>query len=528
MKEIVLPRQINGQPPPTLQGRRQVTVVGANGSGKTRFINEIAHNLGDGAFRVSALNALFDIGAREHVPMSIESLYRSAVENVQFMRPSADTEFEMLLFLLLNDEMAGLFAYKMDLLSDDPQKPPELPRTKIDKVVRLWQEIFPKNEVLRANGRIRIRNQNGDSPYKPLQLSNGEKAVFYYIGAALYAPEGSVVIVESPTMFLHPSITQSLWTAIEGLRPDCTFLYLTHDVDFVTSRTDNLTVWVRGCNVEANAWDYELLKPHESLSEQLIIDLAGSRKPVLFVEGDDTHSLDCRLYSLVFPEYTVKSMGSCNKVIETVRSFNDMSNLHHLDSYGIVDRDRRNDKEVEYLREKKIRVPDVAEIENMFLLEPVVRTMARRRGKDASDAFGRIRANVLRLFKQELRQQALLHTRHHVKRMVEVVIDRKFPNINALEQHVQDIVEQIAPRKAYDQLCSRFNEYVRKGDYRSVLKVFNQKSMLNDSELAVLCGYTRKEDYINAVFNVLKGNGRDAATLREAIRGCFDDEAVDS
>ena len=49
--------------------------------------------------------------------------------------------------------------------------------------------------------------------------------------------------------------------------------------------------------------------------------------------------------------------------------------------------------------------------------------------------------------------------------------------------------------------------------------------MLNDSCLAQLCGYTRKEEYIDAVFNVLKGNGRDAAILRDAIRGCFSDEA---
>ena len=214
-----------------------------------------------------------------------------------------------------------------------------------------------------------------------------KKLCSFYIGATLYAPANSVIFVDSPTLFLHRTITQSLWTAIEGHRPDCTFVYLTHDIEFPASRTDNITVWIRGCDIRANAWDYEIIRPHETLSDQLIIDLIGSRKPVLFVEGDDTHSLDFKLYSLIFPEYTVKAMGSCNKVIETVRSFNGIQSFHHLDSYGIVDRDRRNAKEVQYLREKKIFVPDVAEIENLMMLEGVIRTVARLRGKNDVDVF---------------------------------------------------------------------------------------------------------------------------------------------
>ena len=63
-------------------------------------------------------------------------------------------------------------------------------------------------------------------------------------------------------------------------------------------------------------------------------------------------------------------------MIESTRSFNDLKQMHHLDSHGIVDRDRRTDAEVGYLRRKNILVPEVAEVENIFLLEDVVKTMA--------------------------------------------------------------------------------------------------------------------------------------------------------
>lgn len=517
--EITLPKRIDGQPAQVLTGKQQITVVGANGAGKTRFINRMAQDLGDTAFQVSALNALFTIKDNAIKANSISAIYNNAVQNAQFVKPIAETEFEMLLYLLLNDEITDLFAYKLQMLNSD--KKLEMPRTKIDTVARLWQDIFPKNEILRGNGQIKFRNLKASGPFKPLQLSHGEKAVFYYVGAALYAPKHCVIFVDSPTMFLHRSITQSLWTAIEGIRPDCTFVYLTHDLEFPTSRTDNLTIWVRNCDIEHEAWDYTIMNPHETLSEQLMLDILGARKPVLFVEGDSTHSIDYKLYSLIFPEYTVKPMGSCNKVIETVRSFNDIQNFHHLDSHGIVDRDRRNKEEVDYLRNKKILVADVAEIENLFLLENVVRTVARVRNKKEDYVFQKVRSTVMSMFKGELRKQALMHTRHRVKRTIEVVIDRRFQNINALEEHMLDLVNEIKPRAIYEDYCRSFNRYLQESDYKAVLRVYNQKSMLIETNIAPLCGFTKKDEYIKEVMRILKMGGKDAEIIRTEIKKCF-------
>ena len=40
-----------------------------------------------------------------------------------------------------------------------------------------------------------------------------------------------------------------------------------------------------------------------------------------------------------------------------------MKDFHTLDSKGIVDRDRRTEGEIAYLREQHIYVPNVAEVE---------------------------------------------------------------------------------------------------------------------------------------------------------------------
>ena len=109
---------------------------------------------------------------------------------------------------------------------------------------------------------------------------------------------------------------------------------------------------------------------------------------MLFIEGDSRHSYDARLYPAVFPECTVKPLGSCERVIEATRSFNAVQSFHNLAARGIVDRDRRTDSEVAYLRRRGVLVPDVAEIENLFLLEDVVKTVAGANGRDPEKAFG--------------------------------------------------------------------------------------------------------------------------------------------
>ncbi|MEE1337445.1 MAG: DUF4435 domain-containing protein, partial [Muribaculaceae bacterium] len=298
-------------------------------------------------------------------------------------------------------------------------------------------------------------------------------------------------------------------------------VYNTHDINFVSSRIENVCVWVRNYDLINNAWDYEIVEPDETLSEQLYYDLLGSRKPILFVEGDASHSIDSKLYSLIFNEYTVKPLGSCNKVIEATRAFNDLQNFHHLDSHGIVDRDRRSDKEVQYLREKKIFVPDVAEIENILMLEGVIKAVARWRKKDEANVFQKVKMAIMNQFKSELRKQALEHVRHRMKNMAAVCIDRRFRDIGSLEDHISDLLNELNPRAYYEELCRDFHRYVANGDYNSVLKVFNEKTMLVNSNVAALCGLVGKDEYIRTVLHILKGESREAKDIRKAIKKCF-------
>lgn len=504
---------------------RQVTIIGANGSGKTRFTDYIIGQMPQEALRLSALDAIYNNvkpdRAASALPCSIESRYNEAVKKPAFLHNSPQNLFECLITLLLNEEIAALVEYKVT--RDDSDKgAATLPPTKLDEVIRRWQQAFPDSHIKRQGARLMFSRDGTGDIYPQRRLSDGEKAVLYHIGAALYAPKGGTIFVDNPAMFLHPTMVRRLWDSVEAMRPDCRFVYITHDVDFAASRSENAIVWVRAYDPALQRWDYSLLPKAAGLSEEIYMAIIGDRKPVLFIEGDATHSIDAKLYPLVFQDFTVKSLGSCNKVIEVTRSFNDLKSFHHLQSSGIVDRDRRDEKEVEYLRSKQIFVPNVAEIENILMLEGVVRAVARHCHRDDDKVFAAVKRSIIGQFKQDVRKQALMHTRHRVKRIVEMRIDGRFVNITALEDHMQNLVNEINPRGMYERFCRDFNSYIRADDYPSVLRVYNQKSMVPGSNVAALCGLSgSKDSYVQTILTILKENLPEAPRLRQAITDCF-------
>lgn len=515
---IVLPPKKNGNRETIDLDSGRLIIIGANGAGKSRFTSALQQEMGDRAFKLSALKGLY--GSEEDT--SLMSLFEKTFGNSAF-KPQSANGIDALLALLMHDEMLNLINYKTELTSNPQAK---LHKTKLDIIAREWKKLFPDNNILVESGKFLFSRGEDPRSYSALKLSDGERAAIYYLAGVMYAPRNGVIFIDSPEMFMHPSIMQNLWNRIEELRPDCLFVFTTHDLEFASQNQDSTVVWVRDYDAASVTWDYDILPKQDGMNDEVYMAIIGARKPVLFIEGDGIHSIDAKLYPLVFSEYTVKSLGSCNKVIEATRTFNDLNAFHHLDSFGIVDRDRRDAHEVEYLRGKKVMVPEVAEIENIMMLEEVVRAVASARGKDENKVFEKVKRSVIAQFRHDLRQQALMHTRHRVKRTVEYRIDGKFNNINLFEQHIASLVSELNPRGLYENFCREFRRFVETDNYAGVLKVYNQKSMLSGSNVAALCGLKNKDEYIRCVISLLRGESAQGDRIREAIKNCFNKSGI--
>ena len=210
--KLTLPRRSDGSEPQhlSIDAGNSFVIIGANGAGKTRFTSAVVESIGASAFRVSALDGLY---GRHRVPDMAVSSLRSRCDDAVVAAlergGSVPTGLEMLLAQLMHEEMLNLIGYKLAVASNGGAS---LKRTRLDRVIDLWQGVFPDNKMLIDSGKILFSRGMAPDSYSEIKLSDGERAVLYYAGAVCYAPKGAVIFVDSPEIFLHPTLTNRCGT----------------------------------------------------------------------------------------------------------------------------------------------------------------------------------------------------------------------------------------------------------------------------------------------------------------------------
>lgn len=528
--DIILPKKKKSDQPLSVDSQI-IVVVGANGSGKTRFGSDLEKRYNRQTHRISAQKSLSmpkDVRPTSKSQAQSEFLYghfdnNGNADNLIYKKGSRwgdnpETfllnDYEKLMVLLHTEEYEMAIGFKDAYL---PSQNTPKPISNLDKVKEIWEYVLPHRKLIKRAGCIETFGvENADKPYNAAEMSDGERVIFYLVGEVVSAPENSIVIIDEPEMHIHKSITKKLWDKIENERLDCTFIYLTHDLDFAFSRHGALKIWAKG--YDGSTWDYDIINDHTQLPEQLFLEILGSRKPILFIEGDES-SIDYRLMSMVFTDYTIKPLGNCKKVFDTAISFKDQLSFHHIDSFGLIDRDRRTDEEVTFINHSNIWVANVAEIENFLIIEDVVRTVALEMGKNPDEVFPIVKSNVKNFFNTQIEKQALEHTISQV--------DRFFRN-STNSANVKTIVEfehdmeafwgQQNFRKMYDDILASFQIFANTEDYPNILKVFNNKGLLHNSGVANLCDLNPQNDaYLNYILKILKQQSNNSISIRNVI-----------
>lgn len=505
--KLILPKSQEEISASVLDGYSTLVVMGANGSGKSKFGTEIIKR-NKQAVRISSLNSLyFFVPAKES-----KLTYRGSL-----MRDEAHlSEFERLILVLMDEEIKASMSFRQRYAEGELVG--ELHETSLDKLRKIWSRLLPYSKLIIDNGQLKVQTIYDNSPYDILRMSDSEKIVFYLLGSVILLPADAIAVVDEPELHINRNQMASLWDELEQVRSDCSFVYLTHNIEFAMSRANSQKFWIKLIDFERRVWDYGVIASFDNIPEEIYLEMLGSRKPILFIEGTDQNSIDSKLYPLIFKDYTVRPLGGCAKVIETTKAFREQPKFHLFNVFGIVDRDRRTDDEVEYLQRNNILVPDVAEVENLLMLEPLIKAVARRMMKPEELVFAEVKRSVIKLFADELSVQALLHTRHRVRRTLELMIDRKVAGIDELEEHIKTLTDDFDTKGIYEALMTEFADFVKKEDYKSILRVYNQKGLLPRSKVFQLCGLSSKESYLNFVISLLKENKDEAVQIRNAIK----------
>ena len=470
-----------------------IVIIGANGSGKSKLGAWIEQQNMDNVHRISAQR---NLNFSENIPLKSysqaedlvfwgsddESGYWKQSKGARWHSGSAYTttmlqDFDNVLAALiaLTNKDNGDFVQMCRKAEAEGVPNPHTPFTPIDKLFSVWDDVFPQRDLKYSDAKFMasfIKDGNKVT-YSSTQMSDGERAVLYLAAQVLCVPENKTMIVDEPEVHLHRSIMNHLWCSLEQMRPDCLFIYITHDTQFAALHSNADKIWIK--EYDGQNWKLEKVDGTD-LPEDLLLDILGSRKNVLFVEGEK-NSYDTQLYTAMYPNYYVIPCGSCTQVISRTRAFRNGKALHHLNVYGIIDRDYRSDEEISELQKDYIYTIQVAEVENLFLVEELVRIIAMRFGQNADDIFENIKDYIVnQRFTNQIEKQICQSVVSHLKYQL-TAIEWATKNEAEAKQCLNNALTRIDYDTVKVEQRDKFQEALTSNNYKTVLKVFNEKNI---------------------------------------------------
>ena len=491
-----------------------VIIIGANGSGKSKLGAWIEKQKIDEVHRIGAQR---NLNFKENIPLKnyaeaetgvfwggnfSESASKNKIHRYKTPEPNTVTlwdDFDNVLsaLLALHNNSVNNFYNSCKTANEAETSWPKLPETVLDKLQKIWSEIFPHRQLIIDDFKF-YAVAEGVERYSATQMSDGERSVLYLAAQVLCVPENKIMIIDEPEIHLHRSIMNRTWLMLEKTRPDCLFIYITHDTQFASMHRNAEKIWIHSYN--GKTWEYEKITS-DDLPEELLFNILGNRNNVLFVEGCES-SYDTALYTIIYPNHYVVPCGSCTQVISRTKAFRRCSTIHHCEVHGIIDRDFRSDEELENFRKDGIYSLNVAEVENLFLVEEVLQAIAEHLGRNADETLEKIKSFVIdERFASEIDHQICQSTVAQLKYKLSC-IELSGKSGEDVKRSLTDGFQNIEFDKIFTAEGQRYQVVLKNADYAGVLKVFNSKSLL--TSIGQYLGIANKE-YPATVLNLLSG-----------------------
>lgn len=482
-----------------------VVLIGANGCGKTTFANSIRDELerSNNGIVIPAQKLLIfpsysSLPAFNTAKNDYETRQRTALDDKQTYTAAKNDDHPYSIAKEYSQELrilvSALIAERLEKRNEYCSKVEEGTivhradfSSKIDEVIRIWNNLI-EHRTLVCDNSCNLIIQYGEREYPAYRMSDGEREIFYIVGRVLLAKESSLIIVDEPELHLHKAILNKLWDTLENIRKDCMFIYLTHDVEFASSRVAN-KCWLKSyTRFLGEHWEIEPI--HESdIPENLLFKLLGSRKKVLFCEGHNG-SLDQKIFEILFPDYTIAPVQSCKEVINFTRAFNKIPNKY-IEAYGIIDRDFRTEAQLNALSDDNIFSYEVSEIENLFMIKDFIIGFAKYKREPCN--FDEIQAKVIELLNKNKEQQASSYLSQYINYQLK---EGEHLKNGKTKDEVKDSLHRLSQIDIdgyYNDRMSYLNSIIDAKDYPQVIRVYNNKGVHSIIEKALgISSYNHK------------------------------------
>lgn len=454
---------------------KNLVIIGANGSGKTFLANNLKEHIKSNGVIVSAQRLLLlpEIQNIKSLAITAHDLknVQTADKDIKGLDVAAlQKEFEALIQNMLAEDLATKKEYSRKAHQNTSEGLPiEVPvLSNLERMINLWNSVFISPKILQEDD-INIKAFVGSaSSYPVAEMSEGEKVVLFLIAHVLQSPDNGFIVVDEPEMHLHPIIHRNLWDKLEEERPDSKFIYLTHDLDFASSRINAKKLWLRSF-VFPDQFNLEDI-PSNEIPEPLLLELLGSRQNILFCEGLGK-SLDVKIYRILYPDYVIKPVGGCFEVMSFTRAFNKLENTT-TKAIGIIDADYHSTERLVALQVSRVFGLQVAEVENLLLAPEVLEAVC-----NDLEAVDKIKKLVLRQLQVECDLQ--------VAHFVSTKVDNYFKDSNvsrasdlaSLKANYETFEKQVEIDHWFRSRLKEIEAIVMRNDYDHALRIFNNKEL---------------------------------------------------
>jgi putative AbiEii toxin of type IV toxin-antitoxin system/uncharacterized protein DUF4435 len=482
-----------------LETGRSIVIIGANGSGKTRlgvliedaFPPEVSQRIA--AQKSLALNDKVSVISLERAQSALRTGYAEGGRQAHRVGHRWNNKPATHLLSDFDALQQTLFAHHNHVASKYLQEaklaPVPIPTTKLEELKAIWDELLPHRVLEVLDSTIKVLPQSRKAPsipsgsgatddsYHGSEMSDGERAIFYFIGQCLVAPPDGLIIVDEPESHVHTAIVGLLWDAIEKSRPDCGFIYITHNLEFAITRPGAAQYFIRAYDHSARRWEIEQLPQDTGLPEHVVAEIVGSRKPILFVEGE-RGSLDLTIYRSHYHKFTIIPIGSCEAVIHSVASYKGSASLHWLGVRGLVDGDDRDAAEIAHLLKLSVFALPVAEVENLLLLPDVFLALAEALLCD--DPVAKL-AILKTMVMAEAKSNADLvsaryTTRQLDRRLKRIEVGAK--DLGSLQSNYQAQLAGIDPATLFNAFKAKLLSSIQSENLPAVLQLYDNKGLL--------------------------------------------------
>lgn len=498
-----------------------VLLLGANGAGKTRLGIKIESELSQsinvhriGAHRNLALNTKVPPPSYEVALKRLRYGYDQGNENHRLGhrwqgKPATVllSDFDHVIAALYADENRVAVQHRQAHLLDSTATPPA---TKLDRLKNIWHSLLPHRELIVLDADLSVRPLGClQDQYDAGELSDGERVIFYLIGQCLLADSG-VIIIDEPELHINKSIIAKLWDCIESERIDCGFIYLTHDIDFSSSRRGSARYAVRSFDNSSGEpkWEIDPIPDETGLPEDIVTRIVGSRQSILFVEGN-SGSLDAAIYRQIYNDFTMIPVGSCDGVIHSVSTFRTHAGLHRVGCAGLVDADGRTYEQIETLNGMGVFVLPVSEVENLLLLPTAFIELAKLLMFDDEKAHQKlveIKNAVFESAAQNIESFCLRYTRRRIDYLMKS-IGLSSKNRDELSAEFDIRVKDINVIDIYSNIYDHFDKAIKNQEYEELLRLYDQKNLLS-SAANILGQRGRKELEAFVIRSIAINQGR--------------------